>query len=84
MNEAGNEHPSTYPNPEESVAYLDDIDAMSLEELEKRLPEAQEALESIESKLEELMNLRDAALVCAVAMTARLAALKQQAGDRAV
>ncbi len=82
MNEAANEHPSTYPNPEESVAYLDDIDAMSLEELEKRLPEAQEALETIESKLEELMNLRDSALVCAVAMTARLAALKQQAGER--
>ena len=81
MNEASNEHPLKYPNPDESVAYLDDIDAMSLEELEKRLPEAQEALETIESKLEELMNLRDAALVCAVAMTARLAALKQQAGD---
>ena len=80
MNEAANEHPLKYPNPDESVAYLDDIDAMSLEELEKRLPEAQEALETIESKLEELMNLRDAALVCAVAMTARLAALKQQAG----
>ncbi len=82
MNETANEHSSKYPNPDESVAYLDDIDAMSLEELEKRLPEAQEALETIESKLEELMNLRDAALVCAVAMTARLAALKQQAGDR--
>ncbi|HVF00968.1 MAG TPA: hypothetical protein VNA27_06460 [Rubrobacteraceae bacterium] len=81
MNEVANEHPLKYPNPDESVAYLDDIDAMSLEELEKRLPEAQEALETIESKLEELMNLRDAALVCAVAMTARLAALKQQVGD---
>ena len=82
MNEAANEHPSMYPNPEEPGTYLNDIDAMSLEELEKRLPEAQEALETIESKLEELMNLRDAALVCAVAMTARLAALQQQAGER--
>ena len=54
MNEAANEHPLKYPSPDESVAYLDDIDAMSLEELEKRLPEAQEALETIESKLEEL------------------------------
>ncbi len=82
MNEAANEHPPRYPNPDESGTYLDDIDDMSLEELEKRLPAAQEALETIESKLEELMSLRDAALVCAVAMTARLAALKQQAGDR--
>lgn len=82
MNEAANEHPSKYSSPDESGAYLDNIDAMSLEELEKRLPEAQEALETIESKLEELMNLRDSALVCAVAMTARLAALKQQAGER--
>lgn len=82
MSEAANEHPSKYPSPDESGAYLDNIDAMSLEELEKRLPEAQEALETIESKLEELMNLRDSALVCAVAMTARLAALKQQAGER--
>ncbi len=82
MNQVANEHPSKYPNPDESGEYLDDIDAMSLEELEKRLPEAQEALETIESKLEELMNLRDSALVCAVAMTARLAALKQQAGER--
>jgi hypothetical protein len=54
---------------------------MSLEELEDRLPQAQEALEVIETKLEELMGLRDAALVCAAAMAARLAALKQ-AGDR--
>ena len=66
---------------EESDAYIDEIDAMSLEELEDRLPEAQEALEVIETKLEELMGLRDAALVCAAAMAARLAALKQ-AGDR--
>ena len=39
MNEAANEHPSKYPNPDEPGAYLDDIDAMSLEELEERLPE---------------------------------------------
>jgi hypothetical protein len=66
---------------EEPDAYIDEIDAMSLEELEDRLPEAQEALEVIETKLEELMGLRDAALVCAAAMAARLAALKQ-ASDR--
>jgi hypothetical protein len=66
---------------DESGAYIDEIDAMSLQELEARLPEAQEALEAIEAKLEELMGLRDAALVCAAAMSARLAALKQ-AGDR--
>ncbi len=52
---------------------------MSLEELEERLPEAQQALQTIEPKLEELLDLRDAALVCAAAMVARLAALKQQA-----
>ena len=82
MHEATNEHPSKYPNHDESGAYLDDIDAMSLEELEERLPEAQEALETIEPKLEELMDLRDAALVCAAAMAARLAASRQQADGR--
>ncbi len=60
---------------------MNEIDAMSLDELEARLPETQEALDAIESKLEELMGLRDAALVCAAAMAARLAALKQ-AGNR--
>ena len=60
---------------------MNEIDSMSLDELEARLPEAQEALDAIESKLEELMGLRDAALVCAAAMAARLAALKQ-AGNR--
>lgn len=82
MTEAANERPIEDLAPNEPGKYLDDIDAMSLEELEHRLPEAQEALDSIESKLEELMGLRDAALVCAAAMAARLAALKQ-AGDRA-
>jgi hypothetical protein len=67
---------------DESGAYIDEIDAMNLQELENRLPEAQDALEAIETKLEDLMGLRDAALVCAAAMSARLAALKQ-AGDRA-
>ena len=57
--------------------YMDDIDNMGLDELEEQLPQAQEALEAIESKLEELMGLKDAALVCAAAMSARLAALKQ-------
>ncbi len=82
MTEAANERPLEDLDPDEPGNYLDDIDAMSLEELEHRLPEAQEALDSIESKLEELMGLRDAALVCAAAMSARLAALKQ-AGGRA-
>ncbi len=85
MTEATNERPLNPlkdSNPDEPGAYMDEIDAMSLEKLEERLPEAQEALDAIESKLEELMGLRDAALVCAAAMAARLAALKQ-AGDRA-
>lgn len=60
--------------------YMDDIDDMDLNQLEEQLPQAQEALEAIESKLEELMGLRDAALVCAAAMSARLAALKQTGG----
>ena len=80
MTEAANERPLEDLNPDEPGRYLDVIDAMSLEELEDRLPEAQEALDSIESKLEELMGLRDAALVCAAAMAARLAALKQAEG----
>ncbi len=67
---------------DESGAYLDDIDAMSLEELKERLPQARAAVDAIESKLEKLMALRDAAIICAAAMKARLAAL-QQAGDRA-
>ncbi len=67
--------------PDELDTYMDDIDNMSLDELEEQLPQAQEALEVIEAKLEELMGLRDAALVCAAAMSARLAAL-QQAGGR--
>jgi hypothetical protein len=77
MTEAANEQPLGDTDSDETGQYLDDIDAMSLEELEHRLPEAQEALDSIEAKLEELMGLRDAALVCAAAMAARLAALKQ-------
>ena len=81
MTESAEERPLKNLSLEEPDAYIDEIDAMSLEELENRLPEAQEALEVIETKLEELMGLRDAALVCAAAMAARLAALKQ-AGDR--
>ena len=81
MTESAKERPLKNLSLEEPDAYIDEIDAMSLEELENRLPEAQEALEVIETKLEELMGLRDAALVCAAAMAARLAALKQ-AGDR--
>ncbi|HEY6750442.1 MAG TPA: hypothetical protein VI027_03855 [Rubrobacteraceae bacterium] len=81
MTESAKERPLKDLSLEEPDAYIDEIDAMSLEELEDRLPEAQEALEVIETKLEELMGLRDAALVCAAAMAARLAALKQT-GDR--
>ena len=80
MTESAKERPLKNLSLEEPDAYIDEIDAMSLEELENRLPEAQEALEVIETKLEELMGLRDAALVCAAALAARLAALKQ-AGD---
>ena len=81
MTESAKDRPLKDLSLEEPDAYIDEIDAMSLEELGDRLPEAQEALEVIETKLEELMGLRDAALVCAAAMAARLAALKQ-AGDR--
>ena len=59
MTEAANERPLEDLNPDEPGRYLDDIDAMSLEEL---------------------MGLRDAALFCAAAMAARLAALKQAEG----
>ena len=64
-------------NLDEPDTYLNDIDGMSLEELEEQLPQAQEALDAIDSKLEELMGLRDATLVSAASMAARLAALKQ-------
>ena len=80
--EAADEHLLEDPSLDnEAGAYMDEINAMSLEELEKRLPQAQHAVDAIESKLEKLMSLRDAAIICAAAMTARLAALKQ-AGDR--
>ncbi len=81
MTDVTNKDPLRDPNPDEPGVYIDEIDTMSLEELEDRLPEAQEALDAIEAKLEELMGLRDAALVCAAAMSARLVALKQ-AGNR--
>ncbi len=45
-------------NPDDLDTYMDDIDDMSLDELEEQLPQAQEALETIESKLEELMGLQ--------------------------
>lgn len=69
-------------DPDALNTYMDDIDNMGLDELEEQLPQAQEALEAIESKLEELMGLKDAALVCAAAMSARLAALKQTGVER--
>ena len=68
------------PDSGDVGTYMDDIDNMSLNELEEKVPQAQEALEAIEAKLEELMGMRDAALVCAAAMSARLAALKQAQG----
>ena len=77
MTDVTNKDPLRDPHPDEPGVYIDEIDTMSLEELEDRLPEAQEALDAIEAKLEELMGLRDAALVCAAAMSARLVALKQ-------
>ena len=67
-------------NPDDLGTYMDNIDDMGVNELEEQLPQAQEAIEAIESKLEELMGLKDAALVCAAAMSARLAALKQTGG----
>ena len=80
MTEETNERLQKDLKLDESGAFMDDIDAMSLQELQKKLPQAQEALATIESKLEELMGLRDAALVCAAAMSARLSALKQASG----
>ena len=81
--EEANERPLEDPSShDEQGAYLEEINAMSLEELEDRLPQAQHAVEAIELKLERLMALRDSAIICAAAMTARLAALKQ-AGDQA-
>jgi hypothetical protein len=68
-------------NPDDLGTYMDNIDDMGVNELEEQLPQAQEAIEVIESKLEELMGLKDAALVCAAAMSARLAALKQTGGQ---
>ena len=68
MTDVTNKDPLRDSHPDESGVYIDEIDTMSLEELEDRLPEAQEALDAIEAKLEELMGLRDAALVCAAAM----------------
>jgi hypothetical protein len=81
MTEETNERLQKDLKLDESGAFMDDIDAMSLQELQKKLPQAQEALATIESKLEELMGLRDAALVCAAAMSARLSALKQASGQ---
>ncbi len=64
-------------NLDEPDSYLNDIDGMSLEELEEQISQAQEALDTLDSRLEELMGLRDATLVRAATMAARLAALKQ-------
>jgi EmrB/QacA subfamily drug resistance transporter len=64
-------------NLDEPDRYLNDIDSMSLEELEEQIPQTQEALDVIDSRLEELMGLRDATIVRAASMAARLATLKQ-------
>ena len=80
--DAASERPPDDPSPgNDPGVYMDEINAMSLEELENRLPQAQAAVDAIESKLEKLMALRDAAIICAAAMEARLVAL-QQAGGR--
>ena len=59
---------------DDSDVYRDEINAMSLEELEERFPQAQDAVGAIESKLAKLMALRDAAISCAAAMQAPLPA----------
>jgi hypothetical protein len=69
--------PEAPSRPDVPVPDWDEIDGMSLEELETRLPQLQASLNAIESKLEELMGLRDATLISAAAMSGRLAALKQ-------
>ncbi len=58
-------------------AFLDKINAMSLEELKYQLPLAQNSLEAIEGELEELMALRDANVIRVAAMRARLDTLHQ-------
>jgi hypothetical protein len=62
----------------ESVGTLiEKINAMSLEELKRQLPLAQNSLESIELDLEELMALRDVNVIRVAAMASRLSALQQ-------
>jgi len=69
--EAAEERRLVGPNPNKLGAYMSGIDAMSRKGLENRLSEAQEALDAIETKLEELMGFRDAAVVLAAAILAR-------------
>lgn len=80
MTEATSKHHLKGLNHYDPSTSIKEIDAMSVQELEYQLPQALDALEAIESKLEELMSLKDAALVCAAAMEARLIALKQAEG----
>ena len=69
------------PTPDiEPSGYIDEINTMSLEELEDRLPQALAALDAIETELEMLMGLRDTSVIRIAAMMARLTAL-QQAGS---
>ena len=54
--DAANERPPDDPSPgNDPGVYMDEINAMSLKELEDRLPQAQHAVETVESKLEELL-----------------------------
>ena len=50
---------------------------MSLEELDRKLPLAQNFLDAIEVELDELLALRDAHIIREAAITIRLATLKQ-------
>jgi hypothetical protein len=58
-------------------AFLEKLGAMSLEELERKLPLAQNSLDAIEVELDELLALRDAHVIRVAAITTRLATLKQ-------
>jgi hypothetical protein len=69
--EAAEERRLVGPNPNDLGAYMSGINAMPRKGLENRLSEAQEALDAIEAKLEELMCFRDAAVVLAAAVSAR-------------
>ena len=58
-------------------AFLKKLSTMSREELEHKLPLAQNSLAAIEVELDELLALRDAHVIRVAAITTRLATLKQ-------